>query len=103
MNVDSQNHQWNGATLSGNMTSLGMELDSGTLWERVLTGRCHGAGKQTLVAGCFGGAPQLGQVGGFLMGWSWSMPNRVRGKVMFLFVYNLLLWPWRGRHALLDF
>ena len=31
------------------------------------------------------------------------MPNRVRGKGMFLFVYNLLLWPWRGRHALLDF
>ena len=38
------------------MTSLGIEFDSRTLWERVLTGRCHGAGKQTLVAGRLGNA-----------------------------------------------
>ena len=51
-----RNHQWNSATRSGNTTSLGMEFDSGTLWERVLTGGCHGAGGQTLVEGRFGGA-----------------------------------------------
>jgi len=31
------------------------------------------------------------------------MPNRVRGKGMFLFVHNLLLWSWRRRHALLEY